>query len=276
MTKIYYNHEGKVQEWCYKPAAKHAKGATVVYLRERQGSEDKLTFQVQDMEEEKAVCPFGISNYGDDPSNMRRNLDMSLGNDRQINFWRSVDEHNVQMALQNSEAWFGKVFDEEKIRDMYYPLVVFDETGKGYPPRLHTKVNVDNGSVGRVNVLEMQADSKYRVGGWEKVKKYEHVLAIIEIGSMWFQKKQFGMSLTTTDIIVYPQTERVENPFNTGAQALSNSATDENEEEKTTKESPSLNPALTPTPATDVVLEGTKRKAADASVLLTGVKKSKM
>lgn len=237
MVHVYSVFEGKIDTWNYQEMTKTKKGSPVVYITQSATSEKKLQIQLQAHDEAKCGLPFGISNYGDDPTNMRRTLDLTLSTDRQVAFWQSIDEQNVALAVANSEKWFGKVYDEDKIRSMYYPLVVFDESGKGYAPRLHSKVNIDPNVKSRLNVLEMTSTGNYKLSSWEKVKPRDSAIVIVEISSLWFQRgRQFGMSLTSTDVIIFPQNERVECPFQLGgdvkrddeAVAAATTTTDEN------------------------------------------------
>jgi hypothetical protein len=210
---LFSNYVGKLDEIVYKLQSKTPKGGTVVYFSPNKNTTSNMLMQLQTPEEPKCKTPFGASVFEDDGTATRKNLELSLEYEPLVQFFKEFDEHNIQVALKHPE-WFKKTLDEAQIRNMYYPLLTFDTSDNGYPPRLHTKVNTHGQNI--VNVLLYTDENgfpEYRPGSVADIQKYDECMIICEASSLWFQSKQFGMSLVTTDIIIFQRTQRKEFGF---------------------------------------------------------------
>jgi hypothetical protein len=174
-----------------------------------------MRFQLQTEEGIKCKAPFGVSCF-DDSKGARKSIELSLEDDELVKFFQTFDEHVINSAVANASQWFPKHKDltRDQIKNMYYPMLQFDTNDKGYPPRLHTKINTDGKN--HVNVLiysEVNGAPQYRKGIVDDIVKYSELIVIVEAGTMWFQSKQFGITLLATDVMVFPKTERKEFDF---------------------------------------------------------------
>jgi len=203
--------EVKLPEIHYKSMTKTRKGSNVVYIRARQGHESNLRIQLATPDEAKCRLPFGISQYDED-SGARPSVEISLENPELVKFFQALDEQNLNTAIANKDKWFKGAISEEKIRMMYYPLLTFDPQGK-YPPRLHTKANIEAGDrqLRVVNVRENKTGPPtLSPGTHADVVKYADSMPIVEVQSLWFQKVQFGMTILVTDLAIFPKQPRKE------------------------------------------------------------------
>jgi len=210
---IFHDYVGKLGDIVYKAQGKTQKGGVVVYFRPNKSTESNMRIQLQTADEPRCKTPFATSAYDDDGTATRKNLELSLENESLVKFFQEFDEQNIQAAIDHKD-WFKKTFTEAQIRNMYYPLLTYDITGKGYSPRLHTKVNTEGKN--KVNVLlytEENGCPEYRPGNESDIQRYSECMVICEASGLWFQSKQFGMSLVCTDVIIFPKAERSEFEF---------------------------------------------------------------
>ena len=256
----------------YKKIVKNKKGSNVVYIRRQSGSEANLRLTMNTPDEAKCVTPFGISAY-DDSNGSRKSMEISLGTEELVQFFQSLDEHNIQTAITNKETWFKDNISDDQIRAMYYPLVTLDPTDKGYAPRLHTKVNSDPGQR-QIRVFEITdyapgVTPTFKVGTADQVVPYSDTMPIIEIQNIWFQKLQFGMTILTTDVVVFPKVQRAEgvSEFSWGTTPVPMSASAANPTPPTPPPNEDIYPPVTETTLPSlgsILMEGKRKAQADA------------
>lgn len=199
------------QRLVYRDVMRTKKGSNIVYV---QTAEGKARLQLcKHTDNEKQLLPFGVTSF-DNPDSGRKSLEISLGsNEELIRYFQALDERNIQMAIQNKKTWFStlqKIPSDDKIRDMYYPLVSVDTSGKNYPPRLHTKINCHSGD-SKLRVFKLASDGQsFQKMEIDDIKKQMSSMPIVEIHSIWFQKLQFGMTLLTTDLVIFSTDSRKE------------------------------------------------------------------
>jgi hypothetical protein len=220
MSTVHYTHYAeKLNEIAYKPQSKNSKGGVIVYFRPNDHTATNMRFQLQDMNGIKCKAPFGVSCF-DESKGARKSIELSIEDEDLVKFFQSFDEHNIAAAIANKDWFKNSTITDDQIRAMYYPMLGFDQTGKGYSPRLHTKINTD-GPRG-VNVLlytEKNGNPKYEPGTTDDIERYAECMVIVEATGLWFQSKQFGMSLLATDVYVFPKSKRKEFEFLWGANA---------------------------------------------------------
>lgn len=214
-ARTYTDYVGRLGEIVHKPQNKNSKGGVVVYFTPNKDTKSNMRIRLQvDENDIKCKSPFGVSSF-DDANSSRKTLELSLENEKLVRFFQDFDEKNVDFAFQNASQWFKqKDLTRDQIKNMYYPLVQFDTSGKGYAPKLHTKLNIDGRN--KVNVkcfFEEKGVGKYRSGSVNDIEKFSELMIIVEASSIWFQSKQFGMSLLVTDVVVFPKEDRKDFDF---------------------------------------------------------------
>jgi hypothetical protein len=197
----------------YKKITKSKKGSNVVYISRSPSQDHNAKVQLNMPDDPKLICPFGLSTY-DTESGSRMTLDISLEKPDLVKWGQALDKNNIDVAIANKDEWFKTGTTDDQVRNMYYPCVQFDHTGKGYAPKLHCKANTQEGNR-QLRVLKMNANGKTWTPGEveDMKKKFLKVVVIIEIGNVWFQKLQFGMTILATDVIIFPEDNRQEFGF---------------------------------------------------------------
>lgn len=215
-VRHYSEYVGHLQEIVHKPLTKNSKGGVVCYFLPNMNTKTNMRIQLQRDNGVKCKAPFGVSSF-DDPNSTRKTLELSIDDEQLVKFFQDFDEKNVDFAMQNASQWFSKQKDltRDQVKSMYYPMLTYDTTDKGYPPRLHTKLSVDGRN--KVNVLLFSENEagvgQYSKGSIDDIVKYSELIVIVEAASIWFQSKQFGVTLQVTDVVVFPKAERKEFPF---------------------------------------------------------------
>ena len=130
-------------------------------------------------------------------------MELTLRSERLVNFVKSIDEFNIGVAIANKTTWFPKLATdgengERQIRDMYHRLLTLDTSGKGYPPRCHTKTSPEELSV---TILDEQTNSM-TVGSFADVQKRSEGIPIVRLVGYWFQPRQWGMSIVTKHFLM--------------------------------------------------------------------------
>ena len=216
-TKPFTEYVGRLHEIVYKPQTKTGKGGVVVYFSPHKDATSNMRIQLQrDENSPRCKSPFGVSSFDDSANASRKTLELSINDDDLVKFFTEFDEKTVDVAFKNAAHWFKqKDLTRDQLKNMYYPTISFDSSGKGYAPKLHTKLNTDGRN--KVNVLLYSEDStgkpQYANGKVEDIEKFSELMVIVEASSIWFQSKQFGMSLLVTDVVVFPKVDRPAFPF---------------------------------------------------------------
>ena len=220
-AKPYTDYAGRLGEIVFKPQTKNSKGGVVAYCLPNKEATSNMRMRLQiDQNDVKCKAPFGVSCF-DDTNASRKTLELSIENSKLVELFRDFDEKNVDFAMQNASQWFKqKDLTRDQVKNMYYPMIQLDQSGKGYAPKLHTKLNTDGRN--KVNVLRYFEDAsgkgKYCKGSIDDIVKFSDLMVNVEASSMWFQSKQFGMSLLVTDVVVFPKEDRKEFDFGWSAE----------------------------------------------------------
>ena len=131
-----------------------------------------------------------------------------------------VDQFMIEWGVLNSVKLFGKVVVRDVVENSYKPLVrrkTPDGKSMTYSPTLNTKANISSTSKfqTRFFVCEELEDGKivFEKKDWTAATKNCLTVPIIEISSVWQSTQGFGLTLETTDCMIFPEEERDENPF---------------------------------------------------------------
>lgn len=137
----------------------------------------------------------------------RRNLDIAVPiNSPLYEFANKADALLIQKGVENCKDWFedDRQASEDTIADRLTRTV---SKQKGdYNPTIRTKVDIKNL---RVFKYIVDADGKKRVepGKYEDVTRNVELVAVVEVMGVWIVGKKFGLSLKTTQVIVFPSSE---------------------------------------------------------------------
>lgn len=217
----------------YKPPAANRSGGKVVNVSTVKGSkeyEHRVRFQMsEDQNRNLQSAVWGLSTPLAGQDINRRTLELTIESSDLEVWLNKLDEQNVQTALKNSQDWFKKSLDVEAIKNMYVYLVkppskdglkstvrVKVKTGDSYPTNIFIVQSAEGGSL------------SYTRGSADDLTKNCKCMVMCESVGLWFMSRQFGMSLTATDILVWPtkrmtgidaftftnniQVQKVENP----------------------------------------------------------------
>ena len=218
----------EISTWHYKSPERNQKGGFSNYIVRKAGDFDRIVFQATAQDgEAKCVAPFGISKPYDatkEDSN-KRNFELNIHSEKLMAFLKALDENTKTQAVANYDAWFNtddkkkkKTLTADEIKGMYRPLVQEGDDEKGYAPIFRTKVVIDGQNQVRVFIYKGMVNGRpvCQEGKLTDITQFVECVPIIEVVGMWFMSKQFGLSLTTTDVVLFPKSKRAPGMFNFG------------------------------------------------------------
>jgi hypothetical protein len=224
----------EIKTWNIKKPVKSKKGALMSYI-ERQGVWGRIQFQTtahHSEQDPKCVAPFGISKPYDESkqADPKRNLELTIHSPSLFNFLVELDQWVEDTVTPHYDEWINAPADDGKkkkakaavplteaeIRRMHKPLVRREDDQ--YKPQFRTKVYVDGANP--VNVYLYGTDASGRPtltkGTPNDITKFCELVAVVELASIWYMNQQFGLSLQTTDVMVFPQAKKQSGMFNFG------------------------------------------------------------
>jgi hypothetical protein len=192
----------------YKPPASNRSGGKVVNVSTVPGSKEwdhRIRFQMSESQSENIQnAVWGLSTPLPGQDSARRTLELSIESDKLLDFLQKLDERNVNVAVQNSTEWFKKELTEDAIKNMYVYLVK-QPMKDGQKPSVRVKVKTGDYPTNIFVVQEQTPDNiQYTRGGPEDLTKNCKCLVVVESVGLWFMSRQYGMSLTATEILVWP------------------------------------------------------------------------
>lgn len=215
----------KIDQLFYTDPARGKHNNVSSKIRSVKDSQFNITFQTtrddNTKQEPKCRMPFAITEPFDNKNDKTglKDLNLSIETSGLEMFLKKLDENNIRVAHANSQKWFKKQLTIEQVRDMYKPTIRYDTKAEekkrqAYKPTIKTRVAVDAADKSRcVRILEYVGQhptdptkkifKNYR-GSWKTIEKHTQAIAIVEISSLWFMPKEFGMSLRTVGLILYP------------------------------------------------------------------------
>lgn len=222
-TRLYTNLPEDCKLFFYKdPVTNKGGKGRVGYINRTKDDQSRAKYQLASKDDVRLRSPYGISEPLDEQKKdtERKSLDLTIESDALLKALQALDDHNVNLAYENREKWFGNAdLEKAQIKFMYRPLVTRDKTKQGYKPTVRTKVNLNmktpNGT--RFFVIEeKEGKIKYLPKDHTIITKGCRVVPIVEVASLWFQDKSFGMTLESTELLVFPNGTREEFPFQWG------------------------------------------------------------
>ena len=154
------------------------------------------------------------------PVEGRKNLELSLDDPDLLQYIQGWDAQNIRVAAQNSKEWFKKQLSEDALSETLYRHSAQPSKDGKYAPTLRVKV-VPPDHKKPTNIYIVQTNSAgeetYRPGTVEEVTKDSQVMAIVEVGGLWFVSRGFGATFVATDLLVWPADAAEETfPFQLG------------------------------------------------------------
>lgn len=202
-----------VDELDYRPPTTNAKGGKVVNVSTVPGSSDyndRLRFQMSEDETASGLqtAVWGLATPLGANDTSRRTLELTINNSTSLEtLLNALDSKNISIATERSPEWFRKEIDIEAIRSMYVPLV----KPPAKPDACSTvKVKVKCESeqyptnIFVVHGVDENGQLTYSTGTTDDLTRNAKCLVIVETVGLWFMQRQFGMSLTATEIMVWP------------------------------------------------------------------------
>lgn len=194
----------------YKAPTNNRSGGKVVHVSTVPGSsdfKDRIRFQMSENEKQNLqTAIWGLSQPlpGQDAS--RRTLELTIESDDLAKFLSDLDNKNLEMAIKQSPEWFRKQVDADAIKMMYVPLQK-QPSKPDMKPTVRVKVKCGDYPTNIYLVQNSDSESgniTYTKGTPEDLTRNVKCLVIAETVGLWFMSRQFGMSLTATEILVWP------------------------------------------------------------------------
>lgn len=195
-----------IDAWHFQDPKKTQSGGMTVYVDASSANNSNPSFQLPEM-----VAPFGISetdHLGNPlPPGRRRNMELDVHDEKVVDLFRRVDGRVIAHAAKKSQEWFKQDFSEDDLRRMMYRASVQPSRNPQYKPKLRVKITPGTKDDKRsTKIYIVQKDNTYRDDGTMRdVTHGSRVQAIVEVGSVWFAAKQFGISLVAKHILVWPK-----------------------------------------------------------------------
>ena len=142
--------------------------------------------------------PFGISEYTPDVGATKYSLELSFkgaDTDPKIATFKKLiedlDNHFIDLAVKNSQEWFGKKMSAEVVSELYRPIMKPSKQPEKYASTMKLKLRERN------EVLEAKATTlDGEPFDISKIAPGTTGAAIMDFAPMWFVNKQFGVTLT--------------------------------------------------------------------------------
>lgn len=191
--------------WSFQKPRQTLSGGLTVYVDQSKSNNKNPQFQLPVL-----TAPFGISqtdHLGNDlPPNRRRNMELDVDSEELRALFDKIDSRVIRAAHENSMSWFKKELSEDDLRRMMYRSSIQENKNGQYKDKLRVKVTPggpDDKRATRIYVCK--PGKKYqRNGKMEQVTKGSRVQVIVDVGSVWFAARQFGISLVARHILVWP------------------------------------------------------------------------
>tara|TARA_Y100000748_G_C15470714_1_gene478772 strand:- start:679 stop:1422 length:744 start_codon:yes stop_codon:yes gene_type:complete len=192
----------------YKEPQSNRSGGKVVHVSTVSGSsewKDRIRFQMsedQSQNLQQAIWGLGTPLPGQDSS--RRTLELSVESPVLEEFLKNLDQKNIKTAVEKSPIWFKKTVDESAVTNMYVPLLKAP-TKEDSKATVRVKVKCGDYPTNIYVVDEISGGKlSYHKGGPDDLARNVKCMVMVETVGLWFMSRQYGMSLTATEIIVWP------------------------------------------------------------------------
>ena len=194
--------------WSTSALEVNKRGGKSVYIYASENEKISPRIQLGSDTDTPLRSPFGLNSF-DESQTDRKNFDISVSNEELEKSLSKIDEFALKIAHENCEKWFRKSLSENEIQSMYKPLLTISE--KGYAPTVRTKVALKGGIPTRIWKVHTSSDRqlKYVEGCPDDLNRTNRYWVVVAVSGLFFMQRLFGVSLTATDIMVFPTHERI-------------------------------------------------------------------
>jgi hypothetical protein len=192
-----------------------AKSAPVSTVKGSNEYEHRMRLQLGSYDGPHMRAVFGVSTPRDGQGDAtRRALDLSIESDELLSFLQSLDESNKRAAHTHSMDWWKRQMNETEIEAFYTPIVK-PSLKSEYRPNARTKIVV-GAEKNNTQIFVVKRETPAKPDGtpatidecvpgtMDDITKGCKCIPIIEAPSIWFAQKSYGMSLTVTHLLVWP------------------------------------------------------------------------
>ena len=158
----------------------------------------------------RLYMPFGISGFAPTDGGQRKwNIDFALkgweedGNYTQkfYRFLVDLDNQVIDYVHANSQAIFGTQLSRDALAAMFMSNI--KESQGGYEPKFRVKVDVDSNNFIKPKIFDVnEEDITSEVE--DKLHSRHTGAAIVELDSVWFMNKRFGLTWKMQQLKVFP------------------------------------------------------------------------
>ena len=156
------------------------------------------------------VAPFGVSEYTPDGAPVKYSIDLSFKDNESnpkvkcfLERMNDLDKKMVQMAVDHSPEWFGKIMSREVVEELYRPLVKPSKQPEKYAPTIKLKIRPGRTPDNPMNVKAFT--SEHTDFDMAEFQAGSSIKAIVELAPIWFVNKQFGISMTIAQLEIVSQ-----------------------------------------------------------------------
>lgn len=151
----------------------------------------------------------------------QRNMNLQC-QEHDVKFVEDVERHIVDLAVQNSKAWFGKAkMSREVVADRLESIIKVNKSGE-YPPTVRFKVLADPQKPDKNTVVREIIDTdktnncaEFQMADANALTRDSETVVKGTWTSIWFAGGRFGIKLVAKDLILWPKKKPAdeENPF---------------------------------------------------------------
>ena len=161
----------------------------------RKGTRNNIVYisapplQLAKLNDPPLTAPFGMSAFKKEEEEGKLSMDMNIDAQGLKEWLEALDVFILEAALKNKRQWFSLGTTDDQVRKMYHPLLL---TTKEFCPRLRAKISPSS-----VATFHLSSDGvSTRCDSGELRVKGVKVLPIVQFNCIWFQRTQFGASIT--------------------------------------------------------------------------------
>jgi len=205
-----FNHDSvDFQNWSYSDLkTRSGKQGGQVFVNVNESTRDSPRFQLP-----QGRVPFGArvpqQDGGSTNAYPSHNMEFSVVRTGALAEWcKAVDESNLKFVVDQQRTLFPKAknLTEDAIK-AFYRTMLQQSSNEEYDPLMRIKIK------GETNVYIARGDDMVE-GTVDDIKPGCEVVPIVRVSGLWFVSKNFGMTLSATDVLVYPKRAKRKADFN--------------------------------------------------------------
>jgi hypothetical protein len=162
----------------------------------------------------KLYMPFGLSGFKGDYGPMKWNVDFALKGHLEegsqtakfLSFMKSLEARVIQHVADNSEQIFGRPMHFDSVAQMFNSNI--KESNQGYEPKFRVKVDTDP----TTNFIKPRIFDSNEVDvtseATDKLHSRQNGVAIVELTSVYFMNRMFGLTWKLHQLKVSPPKSR--------------------------------------------------------------------